>query len=134
MATRVLLTGTEGTLTGKKYTFDGPGTCAVGRAADCDWQVPSEEALRIVSRHHCLLIVDSSDVSICDCGSRNGTFVNGTRIDMLDDHVLEPAGRPLHAGDEVRLGNVAFRVDICHEGEKWLDGQAVEDCALCACL
>lgn len=48
-----------------------------------------------VSRRHAAITVDVSGASIVDLGSRNGTFVNGRRLE---------AASPLAHGDEVRLG------------------------------
>jgi DNA-binding winged helix-turn-helix (wHTH) protein len=49
----------------------------------------------MVSRHHARIVVSASSVTIEDLGSRNGTFVNGRRLDAL---------LPLAAGDEVGVG------------------------------
>ncbi len=55
--------------------FEGPN--AVGRAPDC--RIVIHDAA--VSRHHALILVDSSgSVSIKDLDSKNGTLVNGRRI------------------------------------------------------
>src|SRR6476660_7751771 len=48
-----------------------------------------------VSRLHAILENHGSAWSIRDVGSRNGTYVNGEKID---------AERVLHSGDEVRIG------------------------------
>jgi hypothetical protein len=55
-----------------------------------------------VSREHLRLRVDSAGVSAEDLGSRNGTFVNETRID---------AGTPtlLREGDTLRMGDTVWR-------------------------
>ncbi len=49
----------------------------------------------LVSRRHARIVVSESSVTIEDLGSRNGTFVNGRRLDALS---------PLASGDEVRIG------------------------------
>jgi len=48
----------------------------IGRAEQCDIRPLSEE----VSRRHCAITVGPTDVWVEDLGSRNGTFVNGTKI------------------------------------------------------
>ena len=49
----------------------------------------------LVSRHHARIVVAASAVTVEDLGSRNGTFLNGRRLD---------APAPLAAGDEVGVG------------------------------
>lgn len=48
----------------------------IGRAEECDIRPLSDD----VSRRHCAVHVGPADVWVEDLGSRNGTFVNGTRI------------------------------------------------------
>jgi predicted component of type VI protein secretion system len=71
----------------------------IGRAEECDVRPLSDE----VSRRHCAVIVGPSDVWVEDLKSRNGTFLNGTRI--------EPATRTkLVDGDLIRVGSLELRV------------------------
>src|SRR5271167_3797547 len=69
----------------------------VGRRSDSDCALP----FAFVSRHHCQFSLHGSQVMVQDLESHNGTMVNG-----------KPAALPLpiHHGDEVSLGPVAFRV------------------------
>ena len=75
------------------------GTTTIGRG--------SETAIRIdaggVSRQHARIIVTNGQAVIEDFGSKNGTFVAGTRIEGT---------RELVDGDEIRVGPVlmTFRV------------------------
>lgn len=55
-----------------------------------------------VSQKHALIKYDSGSLYLSDSGSRNGTFLNDTRL-HLTAMVLAP-------GDEVRVGRTAFRV------------------------
>jgi pSer/pThr/pTyr-binding forkhead associated (FHA) protein len=71
----------------------------IGRAEECDVRPLSEE----VSRRHCSIVVGPSDVWVEDLGSRNGTFVNGTRIG---------AKTRVSEGDLVRIGSLELRVNI----------------------
>lgn len=48
----------------------------IGRAEQCDVRPLSEE----VSRRHCAITVGPTEIWVEDLGSRNGTFVNGTKI------------------------------------------------------
>ncbi len=71
----------------------------VGREADCHLRPNSD----MVSRHHCVFIVDDYTVRVRDLGSTNGTFVNGERI---QGQVV------LNEGDRVDIGKLAFQLAI----------------------
>ena len=49
----------------------------IGRSEECDVRPLSDE----VSRRHCVVTVGPADAWIEDLKSRNGTFVNGDRIE-----------------------------------------------------
>jgi adenylate cyclase len=69
----------------------------IGRADDCDLVVPD----RTVSRHHASLIhYDDGRWVIRDLGSKNGTRVNGARVDV--EATVEP-------GDELGFGAAVMR-------------------------
>lgn len=59
-----------------------------------------------ISRIHAELIEHEGCLSVRDCGSRNGTFVNYQRIQQVT---------PLHAGDCVHFGSCEFRVVLDNE-------------------
>jgi ABC-type multidrug transport system ATPase subunit len=65
----------------------------IGRGQDCDLVVPEAA----VSTHHCRLTQQGDGFLLEDLGSRNGTFVNGTRV---------APGEPVHVphGARVTLG------------------------------
>lgn len=69
----------------------------IGRAEECDVRPLSEE----VSRRHAAVIVGPADVWVEDLGSRNGTFVNGNRIEAKTKVV---------DGDMIRVGSLELRV------------------------
>lgn len=69
----------------------------IGRAEECDVRPLSEE----VSRRHCAVIVGPADAWVEDLGSRNGTFVNGTRITEKTK---------LGDGDMIRVGSLELKV------------------------
>jgi len=84
---------------GEAKTFELPSTVTVvGRRQDCDLCVP----LMVVSRRHCELNQDQGQLRLRDLGSRNGTFVNGRRVEETQ---LKP-------GDEIQIGPVKFGVQI----------------------
>jgi len=70
-----------------------PGANLLGRTADC---IVRFEAVS-VSRVHARLVVNQQGTVVEDLDSKNGTFVNGTRI----------TGQvTLRDGDEIRIGAV----------------------------
>lgn len=71
----------------------------IGRSEDCDVRPLSEE----VSRRHCAITVGPADVWIEDLKSRNGTFVNGKRIESETRIKLAD-------GDMIRVGSLELRV------------------------
>jgi eukaryotic-like serine/threonine-protein kinase len=123
MAMKITLVGTEGILAGQEFAIDGSDIYDVGRAADCDLHIPLVPHCQVVSRHHCRFTVNQGHVSVCDNGSRNGTFVNGTRIGQGSTDAGELRGWSLKTGDEIRLGNLAFRVAITDDGADCFGGE-----------
>jgi serine phosphatase RsbU (regulator of sigma subunit) len=63
-----------------------------GRASDCT--IPIRD--RYLSRKHAEIAADRDAWVLRDCGSANGTFLNGIRLDR---------DRPLHNGDRIRIGD-----------------------------
>jgi serine/threonine-protein kinase len=117
MDATVTLTVTDGLLRGKRLVFRGPAVCTVGRAADCDLQVPTHDLTMDVSRHHCWFDIDPPAVRVFDSRSRNGTYVNGVNIAAGNERRRCGEGAfgglelaELHDGDEVRVGHLAIRV------------------------
>jgi pSer/pThr/pTyr-binding forkhead associated (FHA) protein len=110
----------RGFLEVKEYVFTEPTRCIIGRAEDCDIQLPSSHGHVDVSRHHCMLEIGPSSVRVRDLGSRNGTFVNGEMIGqrpknqpLEEANLSEFASVELKDGDELRVGHIAtFLVSI----------------------
>jgi pSer/pThr/pTyr-binding forkhead associated (FHA) protein len=71
--------------------------CIVGRDPECDRLIDDPAA----SRRHCAFTLRHGRVWVEDLGSRNGTFLNGTRLE---------GARPVTAGDRLDLGRLPFRV------------------------
>ncbi len=76
----------------------------VGRAEDCHLRLASP----LVSRHHCVLTVEREGARIRDLSSRNGTFVNGRRVDRE---------RSLEDGDLICVAASLFEVEL-HRGAR----------------
>jgi len=74
-----------------------PGTYQVGRMADC-WLTLDDD---LVSRYHARFVVSAGSLEVEDLGSRNGTYVNGRRLE----------GRiKLADADQVRIGREIISV------------------------
>lgn len=73
----------------------------IGRSSECTLRAGSDA----ISRKHCVIRLGRSTIKISDLRSRNGTFVNGERIDEET---------PLSSGDEVRVGPLRFEVVAQH--------------------
>lgn len=69
-----------------------PETVSIGRASDCT--IPIKD--RYLSRKHAEIATINGAWILKDCGSANGTFLNGMRVDR---------DRTLRTGDRIRLGD-----------------------------
>lgn len=91
--------------TGDAKPFQLPShVTLIGRRQDCDLCIP----LSVVSRKHCELNMDQNRLMIRDLGSRNGTFVNGQKVEEAR----------LNPGDQVQVGPVTFIVQIDGQPEQ----------------
>src|SRR5213079_2098804 len=64
----------------------------LGRASDCT--IPIRD--RFLSRHHAEIVHASGEWLVRDCGSVNGTLLNGVKL---------AASTPLKPGDRIGLGD-----------------------------
>ncbi len=78
------------------------GTHVIGRDPGCAVWVNSP----VASRQHAELIFDARGLSVRDLGSRNGTFVNGQKIENTQ----------LADGDEIRVGPAHLIVCMAADG------------------
>jgi len=92
-ASRVVLVCVEGPLAGQEFEIPKTGL-VVGREGHV--RVPDEFLSR---RHFELTREDDGVVRVRDLGSRNGTFLNGRRLD---------GGTPLRDGDQIAIGDEVF--------------------------
>jgi eukaryotic-like serine/threonine-protein kinase len=118
-STKIKLTITHGYPKRHEYLFEDHHRCVIGRAEDCDLQLPKDELHADVSRHHCLLEFELPQIRLRDLGSRNGTYVNGEKIGqrLADDPICDAdlgdfEVYELHNGDEIRMGHTVLRVDV----------------------
>jgi phosphoserine phosphatase RsbU/P len=82
-------------------------TVSIGRASDCT--IPIKD--RYLSRKHAEILPLNGAWSLRDCGSANGTYLNGTRVE---------ADQPLHSGDRIRLGDTEIVFEALHNTDRIL--------------
>jgi DNA-binding winged helix-turn-helix (wHTH) protein len=73
------------------------GETIIGRGEECALHIDSAK----VSRRHARVVVAGREARLQDLGSKNGTFLNGRRIEGADLV-------PLHEGDEILIGATLF--------------------------
>ena len=73
----------------------------IGRAEDCHLRPGSD----LISRHHCVILVDEGYIGVRDFGSKNGTYVNDERVS---------GERELKAGDRLAIGPLKFEIHVAH--------------------
>jgi predicted component of type VI protein secretion system len=86
----------QGVHTGKVIPITTP-EFIIGRDPQCQLR-PASPA---VSKQHCAVAVRDGKVFVRDCGSTNGTFVNGEQV---------AADREVKSGDRLRVGPLEFDV------------------------
>lgn len=89
---KLVLRGVSGAAFGK--TFPVTGAMVIGRQADCDISIPSEE----ISRRHAQVKPTPAGLAVEDLGSSNGTYINGKRV---QSGLMRP-------GEELRLDTIRF--------------------------
>ncbi len=93
-----------GSNAGKEIKIPTP-KCVIGRGDDCHLK-PQSDA---ISRRHCEIVTSDTEVVVRDLGSRNGTLVNGNRIE--EETVLL-------TGDVLKVGPLEFEMVIEHTAAK----------------
>ena len=85
---------------GREITISGP-EFVIGRGEGTHLRPQSD----LISRKHCALIIEDGKAFIKDFGSRNGTYLNGERVEDQQQ---------LKVGDRLRVGRLHFEVQIDH--------------------
>ena len=80
-----------------KGAFALPGPITLGRTDASDISIPEES----VSKRHCTFEVIEEGVRVTDCGSTNGTSVNGTALMAQASHILK-------GGEVLAVGNFSL--------------------------
>lgn len=71
---------------------------SIGKTPSCTICIPND----FVSSYHAeILLLDNGDIFLTDCGSRNGTFVNGKQI-------APNVEVPVRRGDKIEFDNIAL--------------------------
>jgi len=91
---------------GREIPVPGP-KFLIGRGDDCQFQPQN----KLVSRKHCAILIEESSAAIEDCGSTNGTFLNGEKIQQR---------RELKDGDQIKIAifEMQVRLTVSLEGKK----------------
>lgn len=79
----------------------------IGRSPECNIQIPPEQGAS-VSRVHCEITIHEGGVTVRDVGSRNGTFVNGKRIESphpskKSDLIMLGSGGPTFSVEDLHI-------------------------------
>jgi len=117
MPAKVILEVLTGPIQGRTFEFNAHDTFLFGRQADCHARLPTDD--KFVSRHHFILEANPPDACVRDLGSRNGTYVNGTRYGGRTAHeTREQAAARMHPqvdlkhGDQIVVGKTAIQVKV----------------------
>src|SRR5579884_710722 len=97
---RITLTVETGPHAGKVFTFTGHDMFLVGRSRNAHCRFDRQDMY--FSRVHFMVEVNPPLCRILDAGSRNGTFVNGQRVQSAE----------LRHGDLIRAGHTTLRVAL----------------------
>lgn len=91
----------RGEIEGRERTWRlPPGRPSLGSGPENDLILPAS----VVSRRHARFVIEPGDVEVHDVGSKNGTYVNGRRIERAS----------LAPGDALRFGTVELRLECLH--------------------
>jgi pSer/pThr/pTyr-binding forkhead associated (FHA) protein len=107
----------KGSAEGKEIKIPTP-ECLIGRSSECDLR-PKSDA---ISRRHCAIVVKDGTVLVREFGSKNGTFVNGRRVE---------GELVVNSGDTLQVGPLAFEIVVDHTlgGEKKSKVNSVKEAA-----
>src|SRR5687767_4616199 len=78
----ITLTVTEGPHRGRVFSFGEHDTFIVGRSKRAHFRLVDKD--EFFSRMHFLVEINPPSCRVMDMGSRNGTYVNGSRITSAD--------------------------------------------------
>ena len=102
---RITFRVTAGPLVGQSFSFDRHDIFLVGRSPNAHCRLPEDDPY--FSRVHFLVEVNPPRCRLTDMGSRNGTFVNGRKVEVFE----------LRHGDEIKAGHTLMRVEFQRTSE-----------------
>ncbi len=111
--TRATLVAIRGPLQGQQFAVDTEAF-HIGAASDNNLAIRDDD---YVSGHHALLWYERGRLSIADQHSKNGTFVNGDRLDGVPMVVS--------VGDQICMGHSTFEVTHVEDGLRAARGARV---------
>jgi len=118
----VILTVQKGRQSGHAFSFGKKETVLLGRHGDCSIRLTDST----VSGHHCIVEIVPPSVTVCDCGSLNGTYINGKKIGQRSagdpNFAIENVRYPMNPGDRLGLGKSC---------ELTLDVKMIQICSIC---
>jgi pSer/pThr/pTyr-binding forkhead associated (FHA) protein len=88
----------NGKLVGKKIPI-ASSKFLIGRGEECQLRPQSS----LVSRKHCVILIEKDSAVIEDLGSTNGTFVNNEKLEQR---------RALQSGDRIKVGMLTLEVQL----------------------
>jgi pSer/pThr/pTyr-binding forkhead associated (FHA) protein len=97
---RICFHVTAGPLVGQMFAFDRHDIFLVGRSPNAHCRLPEDDPY--FSRVHFLIEVNPPRCRLTDMGSRNGTFVNGRKVEAIE----------LRHGDVIKAGHTLMRVEF----------------------
>jgi len=128
MSFRVTFIVEKGSLLGQSFTYSSEKTLVLGRRKDCSI-VFSDST---VSSQHCIVEVSSQSVTVKDCSSLNGTFINGERVGQREagdiDNDAEISPFQMKSGDRLGLGkSCELRLEIVANQHCTICSNEIED-------
>lgn len=109
---------------GLAVRFSNTSAYSFGRDPEADFRLNANLDPHI-SRRHFIVEIGPSNVRLIDMGSRNGTYVNGRKVDRID----------LNEGDEIKIGRTVLRFEVVSDSAvssasgSWAASQSAESFA-----
>jgi serine/threonine protein kinase len=103
---KLKLTIIAGPHQGREFILNGHDTFLVGRTKDAHFQLPYDDPY--FSRRHFLVEVNPPRCRVIDLNTRNGTRLNGVRIQTAE----------VADGDEIAAGHTVFKVSFLAEPDE----------------
>lgn len=95
----------------RRVTALEKGVYVLGRGSQANVQIPSRE----ISRKHAQVIVEDDEIILQDCGSVNGTILNGRKITR----------EKLNHGDQITVANVTLEIRFEGKDRRQLEADQV---------